>query len=133
MILDPCCDTEPKYPTVILGEDRTLNVQLVTLLKPNGINITGVTEIDIMLLNADDSCLHKLLTTGGVVVVDATTAMLQLLLTGIESALLKPSTYDDKGNPIPVGIEVHYTIAGKTTYVNIPKAFYLVPRLFPNC
>lgn len=78
--------------TIVKGEDRTLNVKLVTP-QENGIydpfDITGVTQIEARFKNADNTVLSKLLTISGVLLVNAASGSISIVLTDTETALLK--------------------------------------------
>lgn len=114
-------------PTIILGEDKVLSVQLKDSCG-TPIDLTSATAIDCMFQNSDLTCVHYTLALSTVVVTNAPFGEFNILLSGATTALLNPSAVGALS-----GFEVHYTIGGKTTFVLLSNSVSIIPRLFPTC
>lgn len=128
MSLDP---PKKRVPTIVQDEDKTLNHRLLKAQACEddpieGFDLTGVTEIKVIFLNADNTTLVKLLTTSGVALVDAKAGKFQSFLTKAETILLALSPDGGLSD-----IEVRFTLAGKETIVLLPQSVKVAPRLFP--
>lgn len=123
MNLEQCV---PQIPVVIMGEDKFLDVKLLSQLSGDPIDLSAATEIQAILLKADSTYLIKKLSTAGITLVSGPGGHFQIILTQIESALLRPSplgAYSD--------LEIHFTIAGLLTIVLLPNSVSIVSKLFP--
>ena len=121
------CSKEPCVPTVIMGEDKTLDVKLTSDTTGDPLDLTGASEIEAILLNADATYLEKKLTTSGIVLVSGPGGHFQILLAASESALLQASptgSYSD--------IEVHLTIASKLSIGILSGSVNIIPRRYPS-
>ncbi len=117
----------PIVPTVIMGEDKTLTVRLTDAATQNYVDLTAATEIVAFFLNADSTYLQKKLTTSGIVLVSAVGGLFNILLTAAETELLALSPAGGFSN-----IEIHYTIGGKVTIVQLKSVIQVIASLFPN-
>ncbi len=135
--LDPnCCNVsdgeEIKPPTIIAGQDKTLTAQLINIM--NGVrtlfDLTSATEIEAIFLNADGSFLEKKLSLSQITVTNAPSGIFQINLLAADTALLALTNLTP---PIVYpSIEVHVTIGGKLTIINMMNCINIVQRLFPS-
>ena len=125
--LDPA---SPITPTIIIGEDKTLSVQLVDDTG-QPIDLSTATEIDAMFMNADGTCVHKKLSTAGVVLTSGPFGKFNVLLSGADTAALQLSPAAP--NPGLSGFEIHYRVNGLTTFVLLRNSLSIIPRMFPAC
>ena len=125
MLLDQCSDT-PNVPTRVVGSYITLDVYLKDQSSNKPIDLSLASEIEAIFLNADMSYTERLMTLGGIALIDGPGGHFQVLIPETDSAMLAPSV-----SPTFSDIEFHYVIGGKTTIVNAPQSVNLVSRLFP--
>jgi hypothetical protein len=140
--LNPCCPEPPKFvlpPTRVLGSDITLPLQVNSRLTGLPVPIGAATEIVAILLKADGTFLEEKLSLGGVFIIDGDAGQANILIAAADSALLAPSpVYVPAVPPAPFvppvfsSVELHITLAGKTSIVNLPNSINLVSRLFPT-
>ena len=127
MSLDPTAQF-PSVPVVIQGEDKTLGIRLKSSTSGDPYDLTAATEIEAVFLKTDNTCLHKKLTTGGIVLVSGPGGYFQVLLTDTETPLLALSPVAGYSS-----IEIRVTIGGKVNYVQLVDSMQVVASLFPNC
>lgn len=115
-------------PIIILGEDKNVIVELTNTKTAKPIDLTAATEIEAILINADDTCLHKKLSTFGITLISGPFGKFQINLSAAETALLALSPEDGYSS-----IRVEFTIGGKKTIANLTDVVQVINRLFPNC
>lgn len=126
--LDPYQSPEQAKPTVIQGEDKALNVQLLDAMNQNApVDLTNVAEIEAIFLKADGQPLTKTLTGGGVVVSQPLAGRIRVLLSSADTALLALTQADRITR-----FELRFTIGGKTTIVPLPDSILVQQNLFPS-
>jgi hypothetical protein len=123
MNLDQC---EEVTPTIIRGEYKVLNVQLQDISKNTFFNLTGATEIDCVFLKDDQTYLTKKLTLSGVVIIDAPSGKIQIILLEADTLSLLITPEGELS-----GLEVRVTIASKKFYAQLKNTFKVVASMFP--
>lgn len=116
---------ESPLPTVVLGEDKTLDVKLKNKITRDPIDLTAATEIVAILPNADSTTfLEKKLSTAGVVLINGPTGHFQIIISASESSLLSIGS--------SVYIDIRFTIGGKLTKVVIKDAITIISPAYPT-
>lgn len=121
---------EPKachIPTVVAGEDKTLDVKIKSCITGDPIDLSSATEITAIFLNADGTFLECKLSLSAIVLVSGQGGHFQIILSAANSALLAqsvPPKYSD--------IEVQFVIASKKSIVILSNAVNIVPRRYPQ-
>ena len=123
MNLDQC---EKIIPTIYRGEYKVLNIELEDKAKKGLFNLTGSTEIDCIFMKDNNTYLHKKLSLSQVVIVDAPSGKLQIILLEADTGVLMitPDGYLSS-------LEIHVTIASKTYFAQLKNSFKVVASLFP--
>lgn len=107
-----------KEPIVIvMGEDKLINVQLVSQQNFGPFDLTGVTAISTCFLNADASELTLSLGSG-ITLTSAAAGKILVQLSAAETALL--ATFNLQT------LEISITLSGLVTKVQIPNAYSVV-------
>lgn len=126
MSLEPCT---PEIPTLVLGEDKTLDVKMINLSSPSRdpLDLTDATEIVAILLNADGTFLELKLSLSQITIISAPGGHFQIAITAAQSALLAqsaPGGFTD--------IEVQFIISSKKTITTLTDAVSIIPRRYPT-
>lgn len=137
--MSSCLDPKKPAPVpqIVIGEDKTLGVQLTDATTKSGFDLSGATEIVAILLNADNTYLQLKLSLSQIVVINNPVGLMQIIVTAAQSALLalSPILIPGAGDVQPVygysNIELHITIASKVTIVQLPDSIQVVQTLFP--
>jgi len=117
---------------IIQGADKALAVRLSSESTGDPFDLSSATEIEARFLNADGSCQHYDLSTGGVTILSAGAGKFQVNLPASGTSLLAPT--DNTQDPLLYqGVEIHVEIAGKETIINLPSTIDVQPPLFPGC
>lgn len=118
-------------PTIILGEDKTLNFKLTVENDCQECNdpfdLTGATEIECIFLKNDNTGLLIKLTDLKVVILNAAAGKFQALLSAAETeelALPPDGEYAD--------VEVRVTIGGKKTIVLLRDSVQILNKIYPS-
>jgi len=121
--LEPC--VKP-VPTIVMGEDKILDVKLKNATTKDYLDITSASEIVAILLNADGTFLEKKLSTNGIAIISGPSGHFQINLASSETALLAASgdAYSD--------IEVKLTLSSKLSIVNLIGCVNIVPSRYPT-
>ena len=128
-------------PTVILGEDKVLNVQVNQITQDNcgndctqPLDISAATQIVAIFQNADLSFLYKKLSLSQIAITSGPFGRFSITLLAADTALLAPSPGPQPGccGGGYSAIEIHLTIAGQETIINLPNSVNIVPRQFPT-
>lgn len=114
-------------PTVIIDEDKVLDIRLTSQKTKDPFDLTSATEIEAIFINADNTYLIKKLTLAGIVLISGPGGHFQVILTSAETALLAPSIVGGYSD-----IEIHITIAGKLTIVILSQSFLCIERRYPG-
>jgi hypothetical protein len=118
-------------PVIIQGEDKTLAIRLTSGTTGDPYDLSTVTDIEARFANADGTCQHYDLSTGGVQILSALGGRFQVNLPASGTGLLALS---DPNADVPYqGIEVHVSGGGLVSIINLPGTVDVKSRLFPNC
>ena len=117
---------EPCRPEIICGEDKSLIVKLENEVTEYPFDLTGATEIEAIFMKNDGTGLHKLLTTSGIVILNAPGGAIQINLAASETQVLKISDLDSLSS-----FEVRVSIAGKKRYVQLKSSIKILASLYP--
>lgn len=144
--MNSCCDnsldpsTPPIPPTINIGSafaiDFFLRDKAQSPWEP--IDLTGSTEIVVILLNADNTFLELKLSLSQVLIVNAKDGHFQAKGTSVQSALLKMSGINASpvATPNYSDIQARITpasgLAADNLVVLFPQSVNLVPQLFPT-
>lgn len=99
------------------------------------VDITGASEIVVIMLNNDGTFLELKLSLTSVSIINAVDGHFRAKGTASQSALLKPSAINltPPGSPDYSDIEAHITtVSGDVLVVLFPQSINLIPRLFPT-
>lgn len=124
MQLEQCA---PSIPTVIAGEDKFLDIRLINQTSKNPVDLSAASEIEAILLNADNTYLEKKLSTGGITLISGPGGNFQINLAASETALLALSPSDSASD-----IEIHFTIGGKLSIVILTASVNILSRRYPS-
>lgn len=122
--LDPC---KSSVPTIIMGEDKILTVQLQDQKTKEFIDISGATEIIALFMKSDNTALQKKLSLSQIVVISGLAGKFQIILTSVDTASLMQTPADSYSS-----IEIRLTIASKLTIVKLENTILVAPKLFPD-
>jgi hypothetical protein len=123
-----CLDPQPQNAVIqiIRGEDIPVSVRLVDAATGLPFDLTNATEIAALFLNADGTYLTKLFSAQQISIISAPGGYFQIQLLAADTALLALSAI-----PGLSSFEVHITIAGLKTYVQLINSIQVIQTLFP--
>ena len=127
--LDPC---SPQIPQIIAGADAVLDVKLINQQTGDPLDLSAATEIEAILLNADNSFLELKLSLSQIVLISGPGGHFQIIIPAASSALLALSPVPSPSVPASNSdMEIHLTIGGKLTIINLIGVVTIVARRFP--
>ena len=120
-------------PKIVRGSDKTLEIFLRGKHTKTPTDLTGATEVVVILGNDDGTFVEKKLSASGCSVISGPGGHIQayLIAASGETDKLTLSAIQDDGL-LSTGIQVNYTIAGKLDKVNIPSSIEVVDPMFPG-
>jgi hypothetical protein len=123
-----CLDPQKSLvPQVIKGEDKTLSVRLNDAKTGIAIDLAAASEIEALFLNSDGSYLSKNMSLGQIVLTNPGAGFFQIFILAADTLLLAiPTTTGAYSN-----IEIHITMLGKKTYVQLKNSIQVLQTLFP--
>ena len=113
-------------PLIVQGEDKDLAIKLTDKVAKQPFDISAATEIVAIFLNTDNTFLEKKLSTSGIALINGALGQLKVILSAAETAALALSV-----NGAYSDIELHVTIAGKVTILNLLNCVNIIARRYP--
>lgn len=120
-------DQQDDTPEFIIGGDNLLHCQLVDECGNPFVDLTGATEVDFILQNADLSLCHLKLTESNVVITNGPFAKFDVICPLAKSALLLASAAGALSDA-----ELQYTLSGKLKIENLPQSIKVSAKIFPS-
>lgn len=123
-----CLEITAKVPpTLVQGADALIDLFVRDKKTKFPVDISGATEIVVILQNTDLTFLELKLSLSQVAIINGPGGYYQATVTNVQSALLKLSAA-----PLYSDVEAHITISAKETIVLYPQSLNIVSRLFPT-